>query len=199
MPFSQLQGKRRSFREWLGLLMDAFMIRGTHSPMQWMLDLRTYGLRIHYNQTTPGHVGWMGHDELLYQQLHFTMGDFRGFTHGLVGATRRLLHDELLFGSEPQGASVPAIPWASLRDDPTQGKAGWNFLQDSRTQWPVDGTRWLMQRMQAEPAMQRWFIEAGAGRFRMRAIDTYMQRVIRFREKLSVAIHVVNQPTRNTS
>jgi len=38
-------------------MMDHFMVRGSHSPMQWMLDLRTYGLKIHYNTTSPGHVG----------------------------------------------------------------------------------------------------------------------------------------------
>ena len=31
-------------------MMNRFMIRGSHSPMQWMLDLRTYGMRI---ITTP--------------------------------------------------------------------------------------------------------------------------------------------------
>jgi hypothetical protein len=30
-------------------MMDWFMVCGSHSPMQWMLDLRTYGLKIHYN------------------------------------------------------------------------------------------------------------------------------------------------------
>jgi hypothetical protein len=37
-------------------MMDRFMVRGSHSPMQWMLDLRTYMLKIHYNTTSRGHV-----------------------------------------------------------------------------------------------------------------------------------------------
>ncbi|KAF2824584.1 hypothetical protein CC86DRAFT_258254, partial [Ophiobolus disseminans] len=41
-------------------MMDRFMVRGCHSPMQWMLDLRTYGLKIHYNTTSRGHVEWTG-------------------------------------------------------------------------------------------------------------------------------------------
>jgi hypothetical protein len=40
--------------------MDQFIVRGTYSPMQWMLDLRTYGLKIHYNSTARGHVEWVG-------------------------------------------------------------------------------------------------------------------------------------------
>lgn len=47
--FSQAQRRhpRRSFREWLVAMVDKFMVRGTHGPMQWMLDLRTYGLKVH--------------------------------------------------------------------------------------------------------------------------------------------------------
>jgi hypothetical protein len=45
--------------------MDQFMVRGTHSLMQWMLDLRTYGLKIHYNSTARGHVDWVGQDEIV--------------------------------------------------------------------------------------------------------------------------------------
>jgi hypothetical protein len=37
-------------------MIDKFMVRGSHRPMQWMLDLRTYGLKIHYNTTSCGHV-----------------------------------------------------------------------------------------------------------------------------------------------
>jgi hypothetical protein len=37
-------------------MMDQFIVRGSHGPMQWMLDLRTYGLKIHYNTTSRGNV-----------------------------------------------------------------------------------------------------------------------------------------------
>ncbi|KAG9378476.1 hypothetical protein A1F94_011592 [Pyrenophora tritici-repentis] len=67
-------------------MMDRFMVRGSHSPMQWMLDLRTYGLKIHYNTTTRGHVEWTNGDELLYKELHFSMAQFRGMQQGSAGA-----------------------------------------------------------------------------------------------------------------
>jgi hypothetical protein len=53
--------------------MDKFMVRGSYSPMQWMLDLRTYGLKIHYNTTSRGHVEWTGGDKLLYKGLQFNI------------------------------------------------------------------------------------------------------------------------------
>jgi superfamily II DNA helicase RecQ len=197
IQFSQAErhGRRRTFAEWVTHQVNSFMVRGTRGPMQWMLDLRTYGLKIHYNSTTPGHVTWTGEDELLYKDLAFTMGDFRGFIHGLVGATHRILQQQLLLLSDP--AAVPVIPWDRLRDDPTQGKAGWCFLDDSRTRWPVDGATWMTDRLgRADPQLQR-FVPSTTGTLSMTAIDQYMTRVVEFREKLSVAIHICSgQPAR---
>jgi len=195
MQFSQQQRRKpRPFREWLRFLTDTFMVRGTHSPMQWMLDLRTYGLRIHYNSTATGHVSWLGQDELLYKEIHFTMGDFRGFVHGLVSSMRQLMHEELLMC---EAASTPAIPWDQVMDDPTQPKPGWSFLDDSRTPWPLQGAQWLMNRIQREPRLQQQFIDGPERRFRIRAIERYMQSVVHFREKLAVGVHVTaGQPGR---
>ncbi|KAH2279565.1 hypothetical protein KXV50_005080, partial [Aspergillus fumigatus] len=79
---------------------------------------------------------------------------------------------------------MPAIPWTALYDDPSQSQAGWNFVQDARTQWPVDGTHWMIDRLRAEPAMQR-------------AIQQYWQRVAQFKEKLAILVHVTaGQPAR---
>jgi hypothetical protein len=107
-------------------MMDRFMVRGSHGPMQWMLDLRTYGLKIHYNTTSRGHVEWTG-DELLYKELHFSMAQFRGMVHGLVSESRRLLTEELLFS---KATPAPAVLWESMRDNPTDERPGWNFLKD---------------------------------------------------------------------
>ncbi|OGE46773.1 hypothetical protein PENARI_c114G07895 [Penicillium arizonense] len=122
IEFTQAQRQtQRSFREWVAEMVSQFMVRGTNSPIQWLLDLRTYGLKIHYNSTTTGHVGWMNQDQLLYQQFNFTMGDFRGFIHGLISSARQILHNELLFS---ENGSVPAILWQAIYDDPTETAHG---------------------------------------------------------------------------
>ena len=72
------------------------MVRGSHGPMQWMLDLRTYELKIHYNTTAEGHIDWVG-DQVLYKQVQFSMPDFRDMVHGFVERTRQSLFDDLLF------------------------------------------------------------------------------------------------------
>jgi hypothetical protein len=150
----------KMFHDHVQQMVRSFMVRGSHGPMQTLLDWRTYGLKVHYNTTAPGHVGWMGDDELLYKDVHFTMGAFRGFVHGLVGSTRELLQ-EILYISTTTTNQFPPIPWSALYDYATQGKKGWCFLQDTRTRWPVEGKQWLIQRLRSEPAMQRQFMRHG--------------------------------------
>jgi hypothetical protein len=74
---------------------------------------------------------------LLYKQINFTMGDFRGFVHGLVRDTRRILQEDLLFRNQQGAAPIPPVPWLSMCDDPSQAATGWSFSHDNRTQWPV--------------------------------------------------------------
>jgi hypothetical protein len=90
---------------------------------------------------------------------------------------------------------MPPIPWTALYDDPSQSQAGWNFVQDARTRWPVDGTHWMIDRLRAEPAMQRHFLRGS--RLHPSAIQQYWQRVAQFKEKLAIMVHVTaGQPAR---
>lgn len=45
--------------------------------MQRMLDMRTYGLKIHYNTTSMGNVDWVG-NQVLYKDIQFTIAKFYG-------------------------------------------------------------------------------------------------------------------------
>ena len=69
-------------------MVSYLMIRGTHIPIETLQDWQTYRLKIYYNITAPGHVTWIQPDRLLYKHIQFTMGDFRGFVHGMTAATR---------------------------------------------------------------------------------------------------------------
>ncbi|KAJ2756187.1 hypothetical protein H4S06_003331, partial [Coemansia sp. BCRC 34490] len=124
----------RTFQDYLEHMVKHFMVHGSHGLMQTLLDWRTYGMKVSFNTTSSGHIMWHGADELLYKDIHFTMGDFQGFIHGLVGVTWGVL-DQLLFCGDSKPA--PVIPWSKLYDDPSQEMAGWSFLLDSQTTWPV--------------------------------------------------------------
>jgi superfamily II DNA helicase RecQ len=193
-----LRPRRKGCLQFVQDMMDKFMVRGSHGPMQWMLDLRTYGLKIHYNTTSRGHVEWKGHDELLYKGLHFNMAQFRSMIHGLVTESRRLLLEELLFFNRKTASQVPEIPWNELRDNPTDERPGWNFLKDHRTRLPVDGETWLFDRVGREAALRGRFLKPGSrSGINRQGVESYMARVMEFREKLLVLMHIVSgQPAR---
>jgi hypothetical protein len=121
-PPSQIQGRQviHTFPKWLRLMVDTFIVRGTNGPIQWLLDLRTYGKKVFFNTPSEGHIGWKGEDELLYKQIHFTMGDFRGIVHSLVDRVRTQLQHQLLLAEATQ---VPSVHLQDLYDDPTQRTA----------------------------------------------------------------------------
>jgi RecQ family ATP-dependent DNA helicase len=190
--------RRKGCLQFVQEMMDQFMVRGSHSPMQWMLDLRTYGLKIHYNTTSRGHVEWVGRDELLYKSLQFSMAQFRGMVHGLATESRRLLMDELLFGNSRTAEPIPSVPWNSLRDNPTDERPRWNFLKDHRTRMPVDGEGWLFQRVGQDAAIRDRFMKRGTRwGINTQEVERYMDRVVEFREKLIVLMHITaGQPAR---
>jgi superfamily II DNA helicase RecQ len=175
-------------------MMDEFMIRGSHSPMQWMLDLRTYGLKIHYNTTGAGHIDWTG-DRILYKQIQFSMADFRGMIHGLVQKARQLLIEEILFCYNEK--DIPSILWTQLRDDPNNARPRWNFIQDTRHQWAVDGRHWLFNRIGAEASIRGQFILDSTGEFDPDGVDRWMYYITNFRELFLLCVQISwGQPAR---
>jgi hypothetical protein len=196
----QMRRTKKSCLDYVKTMMDEFMVRGSKGPMQWMLDLRTYGLKIHYNTTSHGHVEWCNGDELLYKNVQFNMAQFRGMVHGLMVETRQIMFDELLFCGGTKANEVPEVPWDSIRDDPTNTTPGWSFLDDERTRFPVDGKGWLFERIGQQADVRRRFERAGTETgLNGVEVEKYMASIARFREKLLVAAHILGgQPARGT-
>ncbi|KAJ5205115.1 hypothetical protein N7472_001563 [Penicillium cf. griseofulvum] len=107
LQFTQEQHQRpQRFTQWLHLMVTRFMVRGSQTPIQWLLDLRSYGLKVHFNSSQPGFITWTGEDRILYKDLHFTMRDFRAFIYGLTHALQQILYEELLPSRAPELLSV---------------------------------------------------------------------------------------------
>jgi hypothetical protein len=123
------RGTRSSF-QWVKKMMDAFIVRSTASPMQWMLDLRAYGMKVSFNMTSQGHVSWQNSDVLEYKDIHFSMAQFRSMVDQLQRTTRKQLI-EIMFVTDKQ--EVPTVPWKDLFDDPSNDSDGWSFVDDTRT------------------------------------------------------------------
>ncbi|KAL2802149.1 hypothetical protein BJX63DRAFT_415743 [Aspergillus granulosus] len=186
MPISPIfQHGCMPFQAGVDWMVRKFMVRGQHGPVEVLLDWRTFGMKIHYNTTAPGHVTWMGQERLLYKEISFTMGKFRSFVHGLVGTAREAMGGLLC---QPYRDQWPAIPWDALFDNPTKATPGWSFLQDQRTQWPVPGKEWMVNWMAQEPAVAQAFIIQGE--ISQTKVRKYFQQVARFKEKLAIAMHL---------
>jgi hypothetical protein len=120
------------------------------------------------------------------------MAQLRGIVHGLAVKSRRVMMDELLFSSSsPASKPVLAVPWEKMRDNPTDKRPGCNSLKDHRTQMPVDGERWLFERVGQDAAIRDRFIkprtQSGLDR---KEVERYMDRVVAFREQLAVLMHI---------
>ncbi|KAN0066828.1 hypothetical protein V8E54_015117 [Elaphomyces granulatus] len=212
--------------EKVGHLMDSFMVRGTDGPMQRMVHLRSRCMQLNKQRTTEGRVQWIG-DRVLYKDVGFDMDQLRAMVRDLIGQTRRILVEELLLLPAGGGrdGTPPSIPWASLVDDASNEDVDWNFLQDRRASWAVDGGHWLEDHVQGDPGRQRRFMTAAAVGSRRQTWDmtrqgataeslpitaaaadaltneagvrNYMKAVVRFREKLAVLVHITGgQPAR---
>ena len=86
LPVRDRRRGRSSF-EWVRKMMDGFMVRGCGSPMQWMLDLRSYGMKIAFNTTSAGHVNSRDRDTLEYKATKFNMAEFRSMVGKLCQDT----------------------------------------------------------------------------------------------------------------
>ena len=127
-------------------MVDQYMLRTSHGPMEWMLDLRTYGMKIMFSSTTPGYIDWHG-DQIMFKDIQFTMSQFRGMVHQVVHDMReRMLRKVLDIGPHKED-QLPRIPWNDLRDDAANAQPGWSFVKDRRNPWPVDGEWWLFDRL----------------------------------------------------
>ena len=168
-------------------MVDQFMIRGSQVAMQWILDRRAYGMKIHMTSTAAGYIDWVG-DQIRYKQMEFTMDQLRGMIHGLVQQAREALAAVLDIGED----EFPPIPWGRLRDDPTREGIGHSFVQDERNPWPVEGRSWLMNRL----------IDRGTFRQRgevmsTRRITAWLEKVDRFKALMLVCVQIVwGQPAR---
>ena len=111
-------------------MMNKFMIRDTHDFMQWMLNLRTYELKIQFNTIFENHVNWI-ENEIMYKQVQFNMSNFREMFHDFVTRIERLLFDELLFNRTKSNLNVESffkIFWSKFRNNFVDEQNEWNFF-----------------------------------------------------------------------
>jgi len=96
--------------------MNKFMIWETNRAMQWMLNLQTYELKIHYNTTAEGFIDWVEEQISWKRLVQFTMKQLCEMIEKLIQESREVLfYNLMLIKSEVE---IPVISWSSLRDNP---------------------------------------------------------------------------------
>ncbi|TVY54591.1 hypothetical protein LSUE1_G010168, partial [Lachnellula suecica] len=92
----QAREKASSYYVLIQGLINAFMTMAHDSkdpkPMQWLYRSRLYGFKIRYTTIAEGKIQWIG-DDVLYPKIRFSISQFRGMIHGLVGEAREELFE----------------------------------------------------------------------------------------------------------
>ncbi|RSL81538.1 hypothetical protein CDV31_017023, partial [Fusarium ambrosium] len=90
------------------------------TPMDWIFDTRTYGMKIRYATAAGGTIDWRG-DEITYRQVRFTMNSLSGMFDTLVQEARSMLCELTLFGADNL-EGLPRIEWTRIEDDHSEAR-----------------------------------------------------------------------------
>ncbi|XP_022163480.1 uncharacterized protein LOC111028984 [Myzus persicae] len=179
---------------------------GQPSPIQTIHTQKMYGLKIRYTTNADGQVGWSGpnHDIIVVRKVQFSMGQIRTVVHGLLATTRKRLVEQLMFMVPGVGdwraEDMPRFDMASIVDNHAIMDEGFNFIHDARNPWPVEGKRWLGQRLFTEAHVRARFMEDIESRkFNPDAVESYLRQVRRWKEEMLVLVHMsAGAPARAT-
>ena len=172
------------------------------TPMDWIFESRSYGLKIRYTTVAEGKISWKK-DEVRFQKFHCTMGQLIDSIHNIVSEAEQLLGQLLLYTTNGTGiidiSQIPHISISKLEDDCSEESMGYSFLKDRRNMWPVEGKTWLLERICSNQELyQQWIIDTDSI-YRPEAVRKYGTAVESFLEKLLLLIHMTaGQPARST-
>ncbi|TPX16410.1 uncharacterized protein E0L32_012428, partial [Thyridium curvatum] len=178
------------------------------TPMNWIINTRTYGMHIRY--TTPGSeaIDWRG-DEIIHGHVRLGMGRLSDMMHSLLQEARRTMAGLTMIeggGQEPEvdiRGALPRIPWHDIEDRHGESALGHAFLNDEANEaWTKAGHGWVMKQILGSTARQERWITQPANKdcpYKERAIRDYEQAVERFRGQIWVLMHMLGgQPARST-
>ncbi|UPX20622.1 uncharacterized protein EKO05_0010850 [Ascochyta rabiei] len=176
--------------------------KGTPSPMNQMLRLRTLARTQAKRRNTPGIVSWDG-DRLLIDKQSFSLADLRSMVKGLCETVRlQLFKDVLLLDLDERGCvrpgttPLPEVSVDKLVDQPAELATGWSFLKHPDNQ--LDRWQdWLLDRVLDEAPLRERFIRGIDSTqrpertlWRDDAVARYMKGVRRFKEGLFTLVHM---------
>lgn len=168
-----------------------YMIQGSRSPMEWMIDLLVYGQSIDHQTTSDGDVSWI-ESKVMYQGVKFTMEDFKSMIHSLVHEAKKHLFEKLLFEFNP-----PPVDWSELADSPGNHSRRFNFTvhefnHKEGKSMAARGCNFLLSNIDSDPILQAKIRTEGFKK-------QYLENVAEFRQYMLLLMHLTGgQPARGT-
>nr|GFC73079.1 hypothetical protein [Tanacetum cinerariifolium] len=187
-------------------LQDRFMVYGSNSPMNWILNLRSFGASIRNNTTTAGWIDWSDDGQrLVYKSMELTMNSLRWAVQDQIVTAQNQLNQLLLLpDSEPDTKArlVPVIELSSLKDSPGILTPGHSFFRDERNSAALTtgGYRYMLNRIRDSPKLhRRFFLDEKTLTWDPNALQAYIKLTYQFLESLLLLIHLTGgQPARGT-
>lgn len=201
--FSIIRCKVRRFMTRVSSAADA-----QPTPMSWIINTRTYGMKIRY--TTPGSeaIDWRG-DQITHGKVRVSITQLADMMHRVVQEARQTLAALTMVEGVMQGKGevaledvLPRIPWSRVEDRHGESQLGHSFLQDEGNAWWVAaGHDWVAKQIAGSEAQQAAWIQTPFSEkypYRGRAIREYGRLVDELREQLWVLMHLLGgQPARS--
>ena len=125
---------------------------GQPTPMDRLLHMRSFGMRVSFNTKTAARVTWKsGYQEVCIDQAHFTMTELRDLVHSLLETCKERLVKQLMYLEEEK--QLPELELSQLHDNPAELVEGWSFFDNARnvsTFSHEEREGWLWDRMLSE-------------------------------------------------
>jgi hypothetical protein len=125
------------------------MVYGTHSPVNWIQKLYSFGKQINKITISLGYISWTDNGEYLsYKELELGITELKKFLATQISVIQSLLEELLcIYPDKEQDEVIPPVNLFRLKDDPANSKPGWCFLDDLRNDYLQGYNRWLLNRI----------------------------------------------------
>lgn len=186
------------------------------TPMNWIIDIRTYGMRIRYTMPGSETIDWRG-DQIVHGRVRLGMGQLSEMMHNLVREAGRMLARLTMMEPEAGGVDdrgmvedertiqemLPRIPWSRIEDRHGESGLEHSFLRNEANEWWTEaGREWVKNQILKSSARRKaWLTEPFDKQcpYRKKAIRGYERGVEKFRGQIWMSMHMLGgQPARSS-
>ncbi|KAK4446078.1 hypothetical protein QBC34DRAFT_153287 [Podospora aff. communis PSN243] len=168
------------------------------TPIDWIFDARTYGLKILYTTAAVGHVAWNG-TTIAYRTVTLSIDGFSEMLHKLVEQLSCMMA-QLTFADS--GIQAPPVQIGELYDDMGNDNVGYSFVKDPQNVSLQGLDQWLVRHITSNPDAAKRLFRGDpnfTGTLRTDKVEGYIRLVNEFRRLLLILTHLLGgQPARAT-